>query len=200
MSCDIVVVGIGGQGVVTIGDLLLRSAFETDLPASFCPTKGMAQRGGFVKVELRLGRERAGPRIGDGAADLVVSLERSESLRALRYVQAGGSFLLFDDVWEPTHVMLGVDPYPSRRQVVAEIVQVAETAIVLDPAQRPEADGHPVAANVYVLGAMLAVPALSRILDAAAVERVVAERWPNAADANRTALHAGRERIHRELG
>ena len=51
-TCDLVLVGVGGQGVLTIGDLLLRAAFAADVPASFCPTKGMAQRRGLVKVDV----------------------------------------------------------------------------------------------------------------------------------------------------
>ena len=73
-TCDILLVGVGGQGVLTIGDLLVRAAFATDVPASFCPTKGMAQRGGFVKVEVRLGAEGVGPRIGEHCADIVLAM------------------------------------------------------------------------------------------------------------------------------
>ncbi|MCX6100411.1 MAG: 2-oxoacid:acceptor oxidoreductase family protein [Candidatus Bipolaricaulota bacterium] len=56
-TCDIVLVGVGGQGILTIGEILLHAALESDVAASFAPTKGMAQRGGFVKAELRLGRD-----------------------------------------------------------------------------------------------------------------------------------------------
>ena len=145
MTCDIVLVGIGGQGVLTLGDLLLRSAFEADVPASFCPTKGMAQRGGLVKIELRLGRENVGPRIGDASADLLVSMERSESLNALHTLKPGGTFLLYDHVWEPTGVMLGLDPYPTRQQVIGVVGDLPQRTIVLDPDRRPCIDGRPVA-------------------------------------------------------
>ena len=84
MSFDIVLIGVGGQGVLAIGELLFHAAFESDVPASLTPTKGMAQRGGFVKLELRLGREGAGPRIGEGSAALVVGMERSALHRKLR--------------------------------------------------------------------------------------------------------------------
>ena len=96
--CDIVLVGVGGQGILTIGELLLHAALDAGIPASFAPTKGMAQRGGFVKAELRLGADGVGPRVRDGGADLVVALERSEALRGVRFVKSGGSFVLYDDV------------------------------------------------------------------------------------------------------
>jgi indolepyruvate ferredoxin oxidoreductase beta subunit len=191
MSCDVVLVGVGGQGVLTIGDLLLRAAFAADVPASFCPTKGMAQRGGFVKVEVRLGREGVGPRIGDKTADLVVSMERSEALKGIRYAKPGGTFILFDQVWEPTGVMLGDDPYPTLEQVAEEIRDGVERLIVLDPADLPTVDGRPVQPNVYVLGAMLGVLRLAELLDAGTVERILAERWPKSGSSNLEAFRAG---------
>jgi len=191
MSCDIVLVGVGGQGVLTIGDLLLRAAFAADVPASFRPTKGMAQRGGFVKVELRLGREDVGPRIGEGGADLVVAMERSEALNGLPYAKPNGTVLLFDHVWKPTGVLLGVDPYPTRKQVVEAIRATAMRLILLDPDDLPVTDGRPVRSNVYVLGAMLGVSRLADLLDLALVKQVIADRWPKAAVSNREAFRAG---------
>ena len=197
MSCDIVLVGVGGQGVLTIGDLLLRAAFAADLPASFCPTKGMAQRGGFVKVEIRLGQEGVGARISDEAADLVVAMERSEAIQGLRYVSLEGTFILFDHVWEPTGVMLGDDPYPPLEEVAEAIREAVERLIVLDPADLPTLDERRVQPNVYVLGAMLDVPRLASLLDAETVEQVLVDRWPTAAEGNLAALRAGREDAHR---
>jgi indolepyruvate ferredoxin oxidoreductase beta subunit len=197
MSCDIVLVGVGGQGVLTIGDLLLRAAFAADLPASFCPTKGMAQRGGFVKVEIRLGQEGVGARISDEAADLVVAMERSEAIQGLRYVSLEGTFILFDHVWEPTGVMLGDDPYPPLEEVAEAIREAVKRLIVLDPADLPTLDERRVQPNVYVLGAMLDVPRLASLLDAETVEQVLVDRWPTAAEGNLAALRAGREDAHR---
>ena len=197
MSCDIVLVGVGGQGVLTIGDLLLRAAFAADLQASFCPTKGMAQRGGFVKVEIRLGQEGVCARISDEAADLVVAMERSEAIQGLRYVSLEGTFILFDHVWEPTGVMLGDDPYPPLEEVAEAIREAVERLIVLDPADLPTLDERRVQPNVYVLGAMLDVPRLASLLDAETVEQVLVDRWPTAAEGNLVALRAGREDAHR---
>ncbi len=53
---DIYLVGVGGQGVLTIGEIITETAFRAGLPVSFYPTKGMAQRGGFVKAQCRIGR------------------------------------------------------------------------------------------------------------------------------------------------
>jgi len=193
MSCDIVLVGVGGQGVLTIADLLIRSAFEAEVPATYAPTKGMAQRGGFVKAEIRLGKDGVGPRIGDGEADLVVGMERSESLRGLRFLRPEGTFLLFDHVWEPTGVQLGNDEYPKTEQVVEEIRSVSDRVILLDPADLPSIDGRSVSPNVYVLGAMLGGTSVGDLLTTALVEKTVSARWPKASEANVAAFRAGLE-------
>lgn len=197
-SCDIVLVGVGGQGILTIGELLLSAALAAGVPASFAPTKGMAQRGGFVKAELRLGRAMAGPRVAPGQADLVLATERSEALRGIPYVRRGGHVVLYDDVWAPTGVMLGKAAYPERDAVLAAIEASGARPILLLPSAIPTVGGKPAAANVVVLGAACATPALSALLDAAAVEEAVAARWAKAAAANVAAFRIGQGLVPQE--
>jgi len=190
-TCDVLILGVGGQGVVTLGGLIAQAAMAVDVPIAFVPSKGMAQRGGFVKVEVRLGRADAGPRIGERSADLVVAMERSESLKGIPYVRPDGRFLLYDHVWEPTGVMLGQDAYPSHDAVIEALSAAADEVCVLDPAMRPTLDGRPVAANVFVLGAMFSTESLSGSVDPNIIESVLLKRWPKAADANCAAFRAG---------
>ena len=190
-TCDILLVGVGGQGVLTIGDLLLRAAFAADLPASFCPTKGMAQRGGFVKAELRLGAAGVGPRIGMHSADIAVSMERSEALKAIPFIQPTGTFVLYDHVWEPTGVQLGVDEYPELDDVSEEITAAGARLRIVHPDDLPISGGKPVAPNVVLLGVLLSLPSLSDLLDATAMESVIATRWSKAAGPNLQAFRWG---------
>ncbi len=92
MKFDLYLVGVGGQGVLTIGDVITEAALGSGIPANFYPTKGMAQRGGFVKAQVRLGRAMVGPQIPEKGADLAIAMELSESLRAVRFVRPGGEF------------------------------------------------------------------------------------------------------------
>ncbi len=190
-TCDILLVGVGGQGVLTIGDLLLRAAFAADRPASFCPTKGMAQRGGFVKAELRLGADGVGPRIGMNGADIAAAMERSEALQAIPFIKQGGDFLLYDHVWEPARVQLGIDEYPAFDDVSDAITAAGARLTVLRPDDLPVIDGKPVAPNVVLLGALLGLPSLSKFLGAAEVESVIATRWPKSAGPNLEAFRWG---------
>src|SRR4030042_1549155 len=89
---DIYFVGVGGQGILTIGEIITEAAFCNNIPVNFYPTKGMAQRGGFVKAQLRLGRTRIGPAIPEKGADMVIATEVSEALKAVRHIKPGGVF------------------------------------------------------------------------------------------------------------
>jgi indolepyruvate ferredoxin oxidoreductase beta subunit len=199
-TCDLLLVGVGGQGVLTIGDLLVRAAFAADVPASFCPTKGMAQRGGFVKVEIRLGAEGVGPRIGEGCADVVVAMERSEALRAIPFIKSDGNFLLYDHVWEPAGVQLGIDDYPSLEEVAGAIEEAGAHLTILQPANLPVINRKPAAANILLLGALLGVPRMAELLDTGTVESVISVRWPRSAEANLQAFRSGLKGAGGSLG
>jgi indolepyruvate ferredoxin oxidoreductase beta subunit len=190
---DVFLVGVGGQGVLTMGDLIAEAAMEAGLGVNFYPTKGMAQRGGSVKVQVRLGQEVVGPEIPEGKADLVIAMERSESLKAVRYVKPGGDFLLYGHVWEPTKVMLGRADYPTLEQVEEKVREAGAELHYLDPEDLPRRDGARLPANVYVLGAAMGCTGLRQILDAKSVAELVAGRWETYAAVNEAAYRAGFE-------
>lgn len=193
MNYDLYLVGVGGQGVLTIGDVITEAALRSGIPANFYPTKGMAQRGGFVKAQVRLGREMVGPQIPDRGADLAIAMELSESLKAVRFVKAGGELVLFGHVWEPTAVMLDRAPYPGLEAVKEQVAAAGATLHYLDPADVPFLEGQRVPANVYVLGAALGLTRLGKVLDPAMVEERVVSRWKRGVEANRLAFRAGLE-------
>jgi indolepyruvate ferredoxin oxidoreductase beta subunit len=188
---DVYLLGVGGQGVLTMGDLLAEAATQSGIPVNVYPTKGMAQRGGSVTVQLRMGRHVVGPQIPERSADLVIAMERSEALRALRYARPGGEFVLFGHVWEPTKVMLGKARYPTLEQVREKVRQARSELRYLDPEDVPRYEGAPVPANVYVLGAALGHTALGDLLDPDSVAQTVADRWESAAARNEAAFRAG---------
>ena len=93
----------------------------------------MAQRGGFVKAQLRLGREIVGPIIPEKGADLVIAMELSEALKAVRFLKVGGEFVLYGNRWEPTAVMLGKAPYPKAEDVKEQVMKSGARLVYLDP-------------------------------------------------------------------
>jgi len=191
MKLDIFLVGVGGQGILTIGELISEAAHRQSIPVNFFPSKGMAQRGGFVKAQLRLGRELVGPIIPERGADIVVAMELSESLKALRYIKANGDFVLFGECWEPTAVMLGKAPYPKVEEVKEQVIKSGARLIYLDPDLLPKYENHLVASNIYILGALIQHTKLKQIITADLMEEVMQSRWKRGVEANKVALHAG---------
>jgi indolepyruvate ferredoxin oxidoreductase beta subunit len=191
MNYDVYLVGVGGQGVLTIGDVITEAALQSGIPANFYPTKGMAQRGGFVKAQVRLGRAVVGPQIPERGADLAIAMELSEALKAVRFVKPGSDLVLFAQVWQPTAVLLDKAPYPSLGEVAQQIAAADAHLHYLDPAGVPELDGRPVPANVYVLGAAVGRTPLGELLKPAVVADLLASRWKRGLEANRLAFQAG---------
>ena len=190
---DVFLVGVGGQGLLTIGDIIIEAALRKGIPASFYPTKGMAQRGGFVKAQVRLGRQMGGPSIPERGADLVIAMEVSEALKAVRFVKPGKDFLLFGHVWPPTAVMLGKASYPSLEQVCEQVRAAGAKVHYLDPESLPPYGGMPVQANMFVLGAVIAHVGLGEVLDPSDVVHIVRTRWTRDAERNIFALQSGLE-------
>jgi indolepyruvate ferredoxin oxidoreductase beta subunit len=187
---DIYLVGVGGQGVLTIGEIIAETAFRAGLPVNFYPTKGMAQRGGFVKAQLRLGRPAPGPAIPEGGADLVIATEVSEALKAVKFVKPGGDFVLFAYVWAPTAVMLGKATYPELDAVLEQVRLAGARPVVIDPNGLPLFEGEPVPDNVHTLGVAAAQTALGQIVAPEAMAEVIGTRWKRGAERNLFAFRA----------
>jgi len=185
---DIFLIGVGGQGLLTIGEVIADAAVALDLPVCFYPYKGMAQRGGLVKAQLRLGRATVGPNIPPRGADLVIAMEVSEALRAIRALRPGGEFLLFGERWLPTAVMLGKAAYPALEAVLEEIRAAGGNPLYLSPDSLPAR----IPANLFVLGAAVGHTRLGDVLPAGAVEEAIRRRWPRNPEPNLAAFQAGR--------
>jgi indolepyruvate ferredoxin oxidoreductase beta subunit len=196
VTYDIYLVGVGGQGVLTIGELIAEAAFRRRVPVNFYPTKGMAQRGGAVKAQVRLGRASAGPIIPEQGADLVIATEVSEALKAVRYVKPGGDVVLFGHVWAPTAVVLGKAPYPALGEVLAVLGSAvgAEGRVYYIPEESlPEVDGSPVPDNIYTLAVAVGRTHLGDLLPPADVAEAVEHRWKRGVERNAAAFKAGLE-------
>lgn len=188
---DVYFVGVGGQGILTIGEIVAEAAFRKGIPANFYPTKGMAQRGGFVKAQLRMVRETVGPGIPEKGADLIIATEVSEMLKAVRFIKPGGDVVLFGYVWAPTAVMLGKAPYPAMEQVAGQVRRAGGRLHTIAPERLPLYEGAPVPDNIYVLGVALAQTRLRQILDDSNVATIVRHRWKRGVERNLFALEAG---------
>ena len=120
-SFNIYMAGVGGQGIGLLSELLLRAADYAGFAVKAVDTHGLAQRGGIVVSQLRMGATVHSPLIAQQAADLVVALERHEALRALNIaLKDGGLLVYYDTVWQPLDVRLGQVPEVSTADLESQ--------------------------------------------------------------------------------
>jgi indolepyruvate ferredoxin oxidoreductase beta subunit len=195
-SFDIYLVGVGGQGVLSIGEIIAEAAYRRGIPINYYPTKGMAQRGGFVKAQLRLGRASVGPAIPEKGADLIIATEISESLKSIRFIKPGGDFVLFGEIWQPTAVILGKAPYPKLEQVLDLAIQSTNSrdhVHFIEPESLPLYKGIPVPENIFTLAVALGHTPLGEFLPPSEVEPILRNRWKQGVERNLFAYRAGLE-------
>ena len=190
-SLDIYLVGVGGQGILTIADFICQAALEKNIAVSYFPTKGMSQRGGFVKAQIRLGKPEAGPSIPAGSADMAIAMERSEALKALRYLKKDGEFILYGGIWQPTDVMLKKAPYPQLDEIKATIKENGNKLIYGDHDDVPEFDGIKVRENIFALGLSIGNSQLGEMISADFIADLIAKKWPKVKEQNLLAFNAG---------
>ncbi|MFY9316282.1 MAG: 2-oxoacid:acceptor oxidoreductase family protein [Burkholderiales bacterium] len=113
MSTDVLVVGIGGQGVMTAAEAIARAALEAGYEVTKTEVTGMSQRGGVVCSQLRIGERIEASEIRPGSARLLIAFEAAEGLRWGHYLAPEGCALL--DPWRavPPVVSSGVHRYPA---------------------------------------------------------------------------------------
>ncbi|MEJ2041523.1 MAG: 2-oxoacid:acceptor oxidoreductase family protein, partial [Desulfosarcinaceae bacterium] len=105
---NIFMTGVGGQGIGLLSEVLIRAADHAGFTVKAVDTHGLAQRGGIVTSQLRIGSTVYTPLIPEQEADLVVALERHEALRGMNLMaRENGTLIFYDTVWQPLDVRLG---------------------------------------------------------------------------------------------
>lgn len=112
-SADVLVVGIGGQGVMTAAEVIARAALAAGYDVTKTEVTGMSQRGGVVCSQVRIGEHIEATEIRPGTARLLIAFEAAEGLRWAHYLAPHGWALV--DPWRavPPVVSSGVFEYPA---------------------------------------------------------------------------------------
>ncbi len=110
--------GVGGQGIGLLSEMILRATDHAGHKVKAVDTYGLAQRGGIVVSQIRMGAAVQTPLVPTHQADLVVSLERHEALRALiQFARPGGILIYYNTVWQPLDVRLGTAPEVDAQEI-----------------------------------------------------------------------------------
>lgn len=185
-TTTVLLVGVGGQGTILAGDLLAKTAAASGYDVKISEIHGMSQRGGSVSTVVRFGDDVASMICDEGCADVIVSFEAIEALRARQFLAVDGDRLFVnDEVIEPVSVAIGTGSMPADIDGA-----LAELGAVKVPAGRIAREaGSPKSTNVVLMGALsTALP-----FEAETWREVIAGRVPpKTVDANLAAFDAGR--------
>ncbi|MFP4469823.1 MAG: indolepyruvate oxidoreductase subunit beta [Bacteroidota bacterium] len=187
MKKDIILAGVGGQGILSIAATIGLAAVEAGLYLKQAEVHGMSQRGGDVQSNLRLSdKEIASDLIPQGKADMILSVEPMESLRYLP--------MLAPDGWLVTNTttFVNIPNYPEKEDIMAEI-QKQPRHITLDADQIAKDLGSSRAANMVVLGAALPFLDIDYKHIETAVHQLFGRKGEKVVNLNLEALRAGRE-------
>jgi len=146
MKKDIILAGVGGQGILTIATIIGDAATVAGLNLKQAEVHGMSQRGGDVQSNLRLSTETIySDLIKEGAADLIISMEPMEALRYLSYLNAEGWIVT------SSHPFKNIPNYPEEEALNAELGSLPHVASL--PIEDVAKDNNmPKSANVILLG------------------------------------------------
>ena len=151
MKQDIILAGVGGQGILSIATVIGSAALQQGLYLKQAEVHGMSQRCGDVQSNLRLSSDPIhSDLIPKGGADLIVSLEPMEALRYLPYLSKDGWIIT------NTAPFVNIPNYPEMDKVMAELGKMPRV-VALDVDAIAKDLGSPRGANMVLLGAMAAV-------------------------------------------
>lgn len=145
---NIVISGVGGQGLITLLNILTKAATEEKYDIRTSELHGLSQRGGSVEVHIRFGKKIFSPLVKEGGADIIFSLEAQESLRVAHYGSEKTSFLINDNfIPIPGQTLL------TPRQILENIKKISPKISLIPASDICKKElGSDVVAGIYLLG------------------------------------------------
>ncbi|MCP3689734.1 MAG: indolepyruvate oxidoreductase subunit beta, partial [Gammaproteobacteria bacterium] len=151
-TTNIMVAGIGGQGVMTAAEVLSQTALAQGYDVKKTEVAGMAQRGGVVTSHVRFGSRILSPAIPPGETDILLGFEPAEALRWCDQLRPSGVAMVNTMRQEPPVVSLGLFDYPE--DPVGEIAQAGINIHAFDAGSIARELGNPKLVNTIMLGAI----------------------------------------------
>jgi len=149
---DILIAGVGGQGVVLASDIVGEAALAAGYDIKKTDTLGMAQRGGSVISHVRIGQRVWSPLIKEGEVDIIVAFEKLEAARWSHYLRPGAIAIVNNQVVPPLSVNLGNERYPSDEEIINILRQWTDRIYFVDGTSRVRELGNIRTLNIFMLG------------------------------------------------
>jgi indolepyruvate ferredoxin oxidoreductase beta subunit len=196
---NILITGVGGQGVILMSELLGRAAVADGLRVRGSEILGMAVRGGSVTSSIRIGEDVYGPLIPTGKCQALVGMEPSEALRNISYLSKSSLVLLNTAVTAPFTVFIGESSYPSLETILEKLGKASGRIVQLDAAKTAQEAGSRLTTNIVMLGALFGTEQLP--IKIATIKEAIRERFPaKVAPVNTKAFDLGYEICRQALG
>lgn len=173
---SIIICGVGGQGVVLMSELLGHAVVRDKLSIRGSEVLGMAQRGGSVVSNIRIGSEFHAPLVPEGRCDIMVVLEPSEALRNIKYLSGSSLVILNTRRIIPFTVFIEKSTYPELEIVIKKLNEVADNVIAIDASQIAEESGSLLSTNIAMLGALFGIGRIP--VDVETMKSVIRKKLP----------------------
>lgn len=163
---NVLLVGVGGQGTILASKILTHVALAQGYEVKMSEIHGMAQRGGSVVTQVRIGEDVYSPVIEAGEADIIVAFEQLEAYRWAHFLKKDGVLIVNTQKIVPLTVLIGAQTYPDS--ILGDLKGRVERYLELDGLKLATEAGNAKATNVVLMGV------LSKYLD------FPEEAWQNA--------------------
>lgn len=152
---QMVLCGVGGQGILTISDIITIAAQKKGLNILGSEVHGMAQKGGSVVTNLKIGKNLNSPTIPIGASEMLVGLEQNETLRYIKFLKPGGTVISSRTVLFPISWKKDKDAADKARETINENLAKFDAIVYfIDAEKLADEAGLALAQNIVLLGAL----------------------------------------------
>ena len=153
---NIVLAGVGGQGILLAAEILGTAAIRDKLNVRVSELHGMAQRGGAVVSNVRIGEKVLAPTVLEGQADVLLGFEPLETLRNLKFASEKTLVIMNTEVIPPAELTVEITKCPSLEEIQKKIRHFTKMIIAVEAAQLAKKAGNILAENVVLIGVLAA--------------------------------------------
>ena len=192
MKYDVILAGVGGQGVLSVATIIARAALSEGFEVRQSEVHGMAQRGGQVLAHMRIADKKiAGDLVPRGGADMIIAMEPLEGLRYVSYLKPDGILVTAAESF------VNMPNYPDINEIHSSIKKLPKWRII-DTAQLAKQAGLAKAANTVMIGAASCfLPIKGKNLEKTITD-TFAQKDANAVGANTKAFKLGQTAVKAE--
>ena len=191
---NIILAGVGGQGTLLAAEIIGTAAIKDGLNVRVSEIHGMAQRGGAVVSEVRIGEEVYAPTVLHSRADILLGFEPLETIRNLKYASEKTLVIMSNEKIPPTELAAKNKAYPSMKEILEKIHCFTEKVTIVEARKLADEAGSSLTQNVVLIGAIAAtgkLPLRKKSLMEALRELVPAKQL----DMNTKAFELGYNRV-----